>query len=84
MILLLLNILSSHFCYQQMYTEARTYVIIEITLNKPLVPTRSPEELAKRYVFSRVLLHITLLYCITISVQKQIIIQHYLQTELTV
>nr|XP_023666401.1 cilia- and flagella-associated protein 70 isoform X2 [Paramormyrops kingsleyae] len=32
----------------QMYTEARTYIVIEIALEKPLVPKRPPEELAKR------------------------------------
>ncbi|XP_006637093.3 cilia- and flagella-associated protein 70 isoform X1 [Lepisosteus oculatus] len=32
----------------QMYAEARTYVVIEIALDKPLVPKRPPEELAKR------------------------------------
>ncbi|KAL4658147.1 cilia- and flagella-associated protein 70 [Arapaima gigas] len=32
----------------QMYTEARTYIVIEISLEKPLVPKRPPEELAKR------------------------------------
>ncbi|KAF7655407.1 hypothetical protein LDENG_00056190 [Lucifuga dentata] len=31
-----------------MYVEARTYLIIEIALEKPLVPKRSPEELATR------------------------------------
>ncbi|KAM9408257.1 cilia- and flagella-associated protein 70 [Pholidichthys leucotaenia] len=31
-----------------MYTEARTYIIIEIALEKPLVPKTSPEELARR------------------------------------
>ncbi|XP_036408678.1 cilia- and flagella-associated protein 70 [Megalops cyprinoides] len=32
----------------QMYEEARTYIVIEIALEKPLVPKRPPEELAKR------------------------------------
>ncbi|KAM4620358.1 cilia- and flagella-associated protein 70 [Polymixia lowei] len=32
----------------QMYVDARTYIIIEISLEKPLVPKRPPEELAKR------------------------------------
>ncbi|KAM6957236.1 cilia- and flagella-associated protein 70 [Aplochiton taeniatus] len=32
----------------QMYADARTYVIIEIALEKSLVPKRPPEELAKR------------------------------------
>ncbi|XP_059213993.1 cilia- and flagella-associated protein 70 isoform X2 [Centropristis striata] len=31
-----------------MYVEARTYIIIEIALEKPLVPKTSPEELARR------------------------------------
>ncbi|XP_043998467.1 cilia- and flagella-associated protein 70 isoform X2 [Gambusia affinis] len=31
-----------------MYLEARTYVIIEMSLNRPLVPKPSPEELAQR------------------------------------
>lgn len=31
-----------------MYVEARTYIIIEITLKKPLVHKVSPEELAQR------------------------------------
>ncbi|XP_070822382.1 cilia- and flagella-associated protein 70 [Chaetodon trifascialis] len=31
-----------------MYVEARTYIIIEISLEKPLVPETSPEELARR------------------------------------
>ncbi|XP_054588229.2 cilia- and flagella-associated protein 70 isoform X1 [Nothobranchius furzeri] len=30
------------------YTEARTYIIVEIVLEKPLVPKPSPEELARR------------------------------------
>ncbi|XP_037550410.1 cilia- and flagella-associated protein 70 [Nematolebias whitei] len=33
---------------RNMYAEARTYIIIEIALDKPLVPKTSPEELAKR------------------------------------
>ncbi|XP_066546240.1 cilia- and flagella-associated protein 70 isoform X3 [Amia ocellicauda] len=32
----------------QMYAEARTYIVIEIALDRPLVPKRLPEELAKR------------------------------------
>ncbi|XP_029924218.1 cilia- and flagella-associated protein 70 [Myripristis murdjan] len=32
----------------QMYAEARTYIMIEISLEKPLVPKRPPVELAKR------------------------------------
>uniref|UniRef100_A0A673WKE9 Cilia and flagella associated protein 70 n=1 Tax=Salmo trutta TaxID=8032 RepID=A0A673WKE9_SALTR len=32
----------------QMYADSRTYIIIEIALEKSLVPKRSPEELAKR------------------------------------
>ncbi|XP_029135035.2 cilia- and flagella-associated protein 70 [Labrus bergylta] len=31
-----------------MYLEARTYIIIEVALDKPLVPKISPEELARR------------------------------------
>ncbi|XP_061570368.1 cilia- and flagella-associated protein 70-like [Cololabis saira] len=31
-----------------LYREARTYIIIEINLDKPLVPKASPEELARR------------------------------------
>ncbi|XP_014873747.1 cilia- and flagella-associated protein 70 isoform X1 [Poecilia latipinna] len=31
-----------------MYLEAKTYVIIEVSLNRPLVPKTSPEELARR------------------------------------
>uniref|UniRef100_A0A3Q2TTM0 Cilia and flagella associated protein 70 n=1 Tax=Fundulus heteroclitus TaxID=8078 RepID=A0A3Q2TTM0_FUNHE len=31
-----------------MYVDAKTYIIIEIALNKPLVPKTSPEELAQR------------------------------------
>nr|XP_046250293.1 cilia- and flagella-associated protein 70 [Scatophagus argus] len=31
-----------------MYAEARTYIIIEIALDKPLVPKTSPEDLARR------------------------------------
>uniref|UniRef100_A0A8D3CEF5 Cilia and flagella associated protein 70 n=1 Tax=Scophthalmus maximus TaxID=52904 RepID=A0A8D3CEF5_SCOMX len=32
----------------QMYEEARTYLIVEIALEKPLVPNTSPEELTRR------------------------------------
>ncbi|XP_067278948.1 cilia- and flagella-associated protein 70 [Pseudorasbora parva] len=32
----------------QMYDDSRSYIIIEIALEKPLVPKRPPEELAKR------------------------------------
>ncbi|XP_026864945.2 cilia- and flagella-associated protein 70 [Electrophorus electricus] len=32
----------------QMYADSRSYIIIEITLEKPLIPKRPPEELAKR------------------------------------
>ncbi|XP_063048608.1 cilia- and flagella-associated protein 70 [Engraulis encrasicolus] len=32
----------------QMYEDAKTYIVIEIALDKPLVPKRPPEELAKR------------------------------------
>uniref|UniRef100_A0AAY5EA85 Cilia and flagella associated protein 70 n=1 Tax=Electrophorus electricus TaxID=8005 RepID=A0AAY5EA85_ELEEL len=31
-----------------MYADSRSYIIIEITLEKPLIPKRPPEELAKR------------------------------------
>ncbi|KPP77678.1 hypothetical protein Z043_102879, partial [Scleropages formosus] len=37
----------------QMYTEARTYIVIEISLEKPLLPKRPPEELAKSCVMRR-------------------------------
>lgn len=30
------------------YVEARTYIIVEIALFKPLVPKTTPEELARR------------------------------------
>uniref|UniRef100_A0A673WKU1 Cilia and flagella associated protein 70 n=1 Tax=Salmo trutta TaxID=8032 RepID=A0A673WKU1_SALTR len=33
---------------KRMYADSRTYIIIEIALEKSLVPKRSPEELAKR------------------------------------
>ncbi|XP_060924573.1 cilia- and flagella-associated protein 70 [Limanda limanda] len=33
---------------QDTYSESRTYLIIEISLEKPLVPVTSPEELARR------------------------------------
>uniref|UniRef100_A0AAX7VR65 Cilia and flagella associated protein 70 n=1 Tax=Astatotilapia calliptera TaxID=8154 RepID=A0AAX7VR65_ASTCA len=36
------------FALNLMYVEARTYIIIEIALEKPLVPKPSPEELAQR------------------------------------
>ena len=32
-----------------MYADSRTYIIIEIALEKPLVPKSPPEELAQRY-----------------------------------
>ena len=32
----------------QQYTDARSYVMIEINLQRPLVAKRKPEELAKR------------------------------------
>ncbi|XP_060758371.1 cilia- and flagella-associated protein 70 [Neoarius graeffei] len=32
----------------QMYAESRSYIIIEIALEKPLIPKRQPEELARR------------------------------------
>uniref|UniRef100_A0A8C9SKD8 Cilia and flagella associated protein 70 n=1 Tax=Scleropages formosus TaxID=113540 RepID=A0A8C9SKD8_SCLFO len=38
--------LMSLFLLWQMYTEARTYIVIEISLEKPLLPKRPPEELA--------------------------------------
>uniref|UniRef100_A0A8C6LNE9 Tetratricopeptide repeat domain 18 n=1 Tax=Nothobranchius furzeri TaxID=105023 RepID=A0A8C6LNE9_NOTFU len=38
----------TYFCLRQTYTEARTYIIVEIVLEKPLVPKPSPEELARR------------------------------------
>ena len=31
-----------------MYADARTYIVIEITLEKALVPKRPPAELAKK------------------------------------
>ena len=34
----------------QMYKEAQTYVLVEIQLNRPLVPRRQPEQLAKSCV----------------------------------
>ena len=33
----------------QQYTESKAYVMLEINLQRPLVPKRPPEELAKRY-----------------------------------
>ena len=33
----------------QQYVEAKSYIMIEIVLRKPLVPKRPPEELARRY-----------------------------------
>uniref|UniRef100_A0AAR2JS08 Cilia and flagella associated protein 70 n=1 Tax=Pygocentrus nattereri TaxID=42514 RepID=A0AAR2JS08_PYGNA len=39
----------SNFCHIcQMYADSRSYIVIEIALEKPLVPKRPPEELAKR------------------------------------
>ena len=32
----------------QMYVESKSYVMVEINLNRPLVPKRQPEELAKK------------------------------------
>ncbi|XP_062841100.1 cilia- and flagella-associated protein 70, partial [Trichomycterus rosablanca] len=32
----------------QMYADSRSYIVFEITLEKPLVPRRAPEELAQR------------------------------------
>ena len=32
----------------QMYADNKSYVMIEINLNRPLVPKRQPEELAKK------------------------------------
>ncbi|KAL1278809.1 hypothetical protein QQF64_025482 [Cirrhinus molitorella] len=34
----------------QMYADSRSYIIIEIAVEKPLVPRRPPEELAKRVI----------------------------------
>uniref|UniRef100_A0A8C9ZIM3 Cilia and flagella associated protein 70 n=1 Tax=Sander lucioperca TaxID=283035 RepID=A0A8C9ZIM3_SANLU len=34
--------------FSEMYVEAKTYIIIEIALEKPLVPKTSPEELSRR------------------------------------
>lgn len=34
----------------QQYVEAGTYIVLEIELDKALVPKRMPEELAGRYV----------------------------------
>ncbi|XP_056439457.1 cilia- and flagella-associated protein 70 [Gadus chalcogrammus] len=33
---------------RQMYADARTYIVVEITVEKPLVPKRPPAELAKK------------------------------------
>ncbi|XP_045888141.1 cilia- and flagella-associated protein 70 isoform X2 [Micropterus dolomieu] len=44
-----------------MYVEARTYIIIEIALEKPLVPKTSPEELARRR--SEKVLRCVSIYC---------------------
>uniref|UniRef100_S4R6K0 Cilia and flagella associated protein 70 n=1 Tax=Petromyzon marinus TaxID=7757 RepID=S4R6K0_PETMA len=33
----------------QQYLEAQTYIVLEFCLEKPLIPKRKPEELAKRY-----------------------------------
>jgi hypothetical protein len=33
----------------QQYLEAGTYIVLEIQLDKALVPKRMPEELARRY-----------------------------------
>lgn len=32
----------------QMYVDSKSYVMVEICLNRPLVPKRQPEELAKK------------------------------------
>lgn len=32
----------------QMYADAKSYIMIEVTLAKPLVPRRAPEEVARR------------------------------------
>ena len=32
------------------YVDAKSYMLIEISLHRPLVPKRQPDELAKRYV----------------------------------
>lgn len=34
----------------QLYADAKSYVMIEIELHRPLVPKRLPEELAQKYV----------------------------------
>ena len=36
----------------QMFADAKSYVIIEICLDRPLVPKREAEELAKRFACS--------------------------------
>jgi len=33
----------------QQYTDAKSYIMLEFTLQRPLVPKRQPEELAQRY-----------------------------------
>lgn len=37
-----------HVILLKAYVEARTYIIVEIALFKPLVPKTTPEELARR------------------------------------
>ena len=34
----------------QQYADAKSYIMIDITLTRPLVPKRPPEELARRSV----------------------------------
>ena len=34
----------------QQYVDAKSYIMIEISLTRPLIPKRPPEELARRYV----------------------------------
>jgi hypothetical protein len=33
----------------QQYADAKSYIMIDITLARPLIPKRPPEELARRY-----------------------------------
>ena len=35
----------------QMYADNKSYVMVEISVNRPLVPKRQPEELAKKYKY---------------------------------
>ena len=34
----------------QQYVDARSYIMIEVSLSRPLIPKRPAEELARRYV----------------------------------